>query len=77
MCGTFGFELDMAEVKPEDCVIFRNQVVIYSTLVSPIIREGDLYRIWDPFKVTSDEWIQVICIMQYCYEIYAILPYTC
>ena len=53
MCGTFGFELDMAEVKPEDCVIFRNQVVIYSTLVSPIIREGDLYRIWDPFKVTE------------------------
>jgi alpha-galactosidase len=51
MCGTFGFELDICDIKASDSNLFREQINIYKTLVAPIVRNGDLYRLWDPFKV--------------------------
>jgi alpha-galactosidase len=56
MCGTFGFELDLSTSTPKDLLQFHNQAVLYRS-IAPIIRFGDLYRIWDPFKVVyKDIW---------------------
>ncbi len=50
MCGTFGFELDISNTTQKDLQMFVKYVKIYKK-ISPIIRFGDLYRIWSPFKV--------------------------
>lgn len=51
MWGTYGFELDICSLSPSELNSYKEHIVIYKTLVSPIIRNGDLYRLWDPFKV--------------------------
>jgi hypothetical protein len=51
MCGTFGYELDFSTASKKDLIAFQNQIDLYR-LISPIIRWGDLYRLWNPFKVT-------------------------
>ena len=50
MCGTFGYELDFSTATKKDLIAFQNQIDLYR-LISPIIRWGDLYRLWNPFKV--------------------------
>jgi alpha-galactosidase len=50
MCGTFGFEMDIAEINPVDRALFREQIACFRA-IAPIVRTGDLYRLWDPFKV--------------------------
>jgi len=50
MCGTFGYELDFSIATKKDLQAFQNQIDLYK-LISPIIRWGDLYRLWNPFKV--------------------------
>jgi alpha-galactosidase len=50
MCGTFGYELDISTCTAKEILKFRNQIAFYKS-VSPIIRWGELYRLWDPFKV--------------------------
>lgn len=52
MCGTYGFELDICELSLSELNLYKEQIVVYKTLVSPITRSGDLYRLWDPFKVS-------------------------
>lgn len=58
MCGTFGFELDLKDISIKDRCYFREQIAIYKIL-SPIIRTGDLYRLWDPFKISFAAWMYV------------------
>jgi alpha-galactosidase len=50
MCGTFGYELDVSTVTPKEMAAYQKQVEIYKH-ISPVVRWGDLYRLWDPFKV--------------------------
>ena len=50
MCGTFGFELDVTLATNKELAIFQEQALLYR-LIAPIIREGVLYRLWNPFKM--------------------------
>jgi alpha-galactosidase len=52
MCGTFGFELDIAAATQKDLLTFQNQVSLFRK-IAPIIRYGDMFRIWNPFKVCN------------------------
>jgi len=58
MCGTFGYELDFSTASKKDLIAFQNQIDLYR-LISPIIRWGDLYRLWNPFKVNLAAWMYV------------------
>jgi alpha-galactosidase len=58
MCGTFGFELDMEMITAKDAVAYRKQIEVYKQ-VHPVIRWGDQYRLWNPFKVSV-----VTCLAQ-------------
>jgi len=58
MCGTFGFELDMTIATPVERLIYQKQIEFYRA-VSPIIRYGDIYRLWDPFKQSAAAWMYV------------------
>jgi alpha-galactosidase len=51
MCGTFGFELDLTRASDKDLAAFKTQVDVYKQ-IHPVVRWGDLYRLWNPFKVT-------------------------
>jgi hypothetical protein len=39
--------------------MFKTMVGIYKTIVSPIMRNGDLFRLWDPFKGNLAAWMFV------------------
>jgi alpha-galactosidase len=51
MCGTFGFEVDISAASPKDLQAFQRQIEVYK-LIHPVVRWGDMYRLWDPFKVS-------------------------
>jgi alpha-galactosidase len=51
MCGTFGYELDISTATPSDVQNYETHISLFRQ-VSPVIRFGDLYRLWDPFKVS-------------------------
>jgi alpha-galactosidase len=53
MCGTFGFEMDMNKASPKDLQYFQRLIEIYKQ-IHPVIRWGDMYRLWDPFKVSPE-----------------------
>ena len=50
MCGTFGYELDLATASPVELLQIRDHIEVFKA-VSPVIWEGDLYRLWNPFQV--------------------------
>ena len=50
MCGTFGYELDLASATMNEYFLYRDYSTVYRTIAS-IVRSGDLYRLWNPFKV--------------------------
>lgn len=58
MCGTFGFELNVTELSHQDKSSFKESIEIYKA-ICPIIRNGDIYRLWDPFKVNFAAWMYV------------------
>lgn len=58
MCGTFGYELDMSEISVKDRMIFKEQISTYRQIVH-IIRNGEIYRLWDPFKTPLAAWMYV------------------
>lgn len=58
MCGTFGYELDLSLASDKDKAIFRQQIDFYR-LISPIVRWGDLFRLWNPFKMALAAWMYV------------------
>ncbi len=49
-CGTFGYELDVAQISAQDRGVFQRQVEFFRA-VAPVVWWGDLFRLWDPFKV--------------------------
>jgi len=59
MCGTFGYELDLRKVPPSDVAVIHSQIAAHK-LVSPIVRDGQLYRLWDPFRVSFCAWCYVL-----------------
>jgi alpha-galactosidase len=50
MCGTFGYELDMSGSSSNDYLKFKKHIDFFKS-IAPIVWWGDLYRLWDPFKV--------------------------
>jgi alpha-galactosidase len=50
MCGTFGYELDVSTASNTELLQIKEHISLFRT-VCPIIWEGDMYRIWNPFKV--------------------------
>ena len=58
MCGTMGFTLDFNDVSPSELLQFREQVRVYKE-IAHIVRDGDLYRLWNPFKVSFASWMYV------------------
>lgn len=58
MNGTFGYELDLKEVSLKERYLFNTQTIIFKALY-PLISAGDLYRLWDPFKVNFASWMYV------------------
>jgi alpha-galactosidase len=69
MCGTFGFELDMEMITAKDAVAYRKQIEVYKQ-VHPVIRWGDQYRLWNPFKVSVVSCVQMCCYCSAWYAIY-------
>lgn len=63
MCGTYGFELDISSLSLSEKIQFRDQIIVYKNIVAPIVRVGDLYRLWDPFKVIIVVYIFIISFM--------------
>lgn len=60
MCGTFGFELDFCQSTQKDMNDFRKLCDTYRALAKTI-RYGDIYRLWNPFKVPFAAWMYVSC----------------
>ena len=58
MCGTFGYELDLRRCGDDADAICRQ--VSAHKLVHPIVRDGDLFRLWDPFRVNYCAWAYVL-----------------
>ena len=59
MAGTFGYELDITKISPEDRGQIPGQIADYKRY-SHIMRNGDQYRIGDPFGTAGyDAWIFV------------------
>jgi alpha-galactosidase len=58
MCGTFGFELDICAASYIEKMQYKELVACYRAF-APIIRYGDLFRLWDPFKNTFAAWMYV------------------
>ena len=63
MCGTFGYELDLSTISNVDKQYYVKQIELFK-LLQPIIRWGDLYRLWDPFKVGND-WSRLIFVCSF------------
>ena len=55
MAGTFGYELDLTLLSPEQREEVRQQVQTYKTL-QPLIFDGDYYRLSDPFDHDLAAW---------------------
>ena len=58
MSGSFGFTLDFRSLPYLEHLQLKEIVLIYRK-VSPIILNGDLYRLWNPFKVPYAAWMFV------------------
>lgn len=58
MCGTFGYELDPRDWDADTIEEIQGYVKLFKRL-SSLIYEGDLYRIWNPFRTTSMAWMIV------------------
>lgn len=58
MSGTFGYELDITLASPAELVAYQKQIEFYK-LIAPIVRYGDMYRLWSPFKLPLCSWMYV------------------
>lgn len=58
LSGTFGYELDPREFTDEDIAEVRRYIELQKGL-APLVYEGDMYRLWSPFKSTSAAWMFV------------------
>jgi alpha-galactosidase len=60
MCGTFGVEVDISTATPKDLQAFQRQIEVYKQ-IHPVVRWGDMYRLWDPFKVSLPFFVAGLC----------------
>lgn len=58
MCGTFGYELDLSVSNPKEILMYRDFSYVYLRF-APVIRTGNIYRLWSPFKNTFASWMYV------------------
>ena len=59
MAGTFGYELDVTKISEEERQQIPNQIQRFKK-ISPIMRNGDQYRIGNMFEDTTwDAWMFV------------------
>ena len=58
MSGSFGYELDLSQCADAEIQLFKESSYKYLNL-APVIRDGDLYRLWDPFKSSFCAWMFV------------------
>ena len=59
MCGTFGYELDLRKLGAVEVAAMRRQIGAHK-LVAPIVRDGELHRLWDPFSTPYCAWMYVL-----------------
>jgi alpha-galactosidase len=62
MSGTYGYELDISACSPNDLLKFQKEINFYKS-IAPIVRFGDLYRLWDPFKVSGIQLSNYRCYL--------------
>jgi len=53
--GSFGLELDVAHLNFSEVAEVKSYIQLHHEL-SPIVLEGDFYRIWSPFKSDATAW---------------------
>eukprot|EP00948_MAST-09A_sp_MAST-9A-sp1_P003132 g3132.t1 len=58
LCGTFGFELDLEMMSPQERLEVSQYVKLRKEL-APIINTGEFYRLWSPFIVPRAAWMCV------------------
>jgi len=58
MCGTFGYELDPRQLSEDEKGEISAYIQLYKRL-APLIRQGSLYRLWNPFLSSSAAWMFV------------------
>lgn len=58
MSGTFGYELDPRVLTDDEFEEIRGYIEIQKRIV-PLVYEGDLYRLWSPFKSDAAAWMFV------------------
>jgi len=58
LCGSFGYELDPRNLTTEELAEIRRYIDLHKKL-SPIVIQGDLYRLWSPFTSDSAAWMFV------------------
>lgn len=58
MSGTFGYELDPREMAEKEVMEVQNYIALHKK-IAPLVYEGDMYRLWNPFTSISGAWIFV------------------
>lgn len=58
MSGTFGYELDPREFSDDDIAEVKGYIELQKR-IAPLVYEGDMYRLWSPFKSDSAAWMFV------------------
>lgn len=58
MCGTFGYELDPRKWSKSEIEEIRGYIAMFKS-VGDLIYQGDLYRLWSPFKSSCCSWMSV------------------
>jgi alpha-galactosidase len=54
----FGFTMDFSDASISEILQFKEQVFIYRQ-IAHVIRNGDMYHLWNPFKVSYAAWMYV------------------
>ena len=58
LAGTFGYELDVTKLSDEDKWAVKEQIADYKRY-NHLVRDGDLYRLSNPFEKSYDSWMFV------------------
>ncbi|PXF43996.1 Alpha-galactosidase AgaA [Gracilariopsis chorda] len=58
MSGTFGYELDPRTLTSDEIKEIKGYIELQKR-IAPLVYEGDMYRLWSPFKSNSAAWMFV------------------
>lgn len=58
MSGTFGYELDPRGLTDTDIQDIRQYIALQKKM-APLVYNGDMFRLWSPFKTNSAAWMFV------------------